>query len=69
MIFKNIGNFDMSHGLKVEYPTPLSIYSYTDTHTYTIRVTFNIKDHEFHKITLSSIYSKTFLLYKYVKIM
>ena len=34
-----------------------------------IRVTFNIKDQEFHKIALSSIYSKTFLLYNYAKIM
>ena len=33
------------------------------------RVTFNIKDQKFHKIALSSIYSKTFLLYNYVKIM
>ena len=28
-----------------------------------IRVTFNLNDQEFHKIALSSIYSKTFLLY------
>ena len=34
-----------------------------------IRVTFNLNDQEFHKIALSSIYSKTFLLYNYAKIM
>ena len=33
------------------------------------RVTFKIKDQEFHQTTKSSIYSKTFLLYNYAKIM
>ena len=32
------------------------------------RVTFKIKDQDFHLMTKSSIYSKTFLLYNYGKI-